>query len=359
MYNLIYVTTFCALDQALCLYELCLHYRLDYNNNSPTLATLDIQSAYDTVDRAIIWRVLEPTAFPPLLGLLQSLFDNVSIQVLLSGTTSRSFWPATSVPQRSILSPHLYSIYINSLPQFLCSPSSFYILSNLSDSDSDFQDTPILSSRQRPHRLVCGYHWNPSKCIVLQQPTSQNINPLPPLYLYDQPLPTASTFVYLGIPFNASGMINNQQLLQRNIASALMVIVPFLKKEIQQLEKGQDQCLHYIFGGHAKSSTIVFRHMANLPTMDECKLLPLPHEDASPRDRKSTICTYRTTNLHKLQQGPNAGVLIKACCSKLGVDSIFFLPMTSRERSRLLCWQMGWLPGARPYFTPTGFEINS
>ncbi|KAG2217128.1 hypothetical protein INT45_011911 [Circinella minor] len=391
-----------ALDQALCLHELCLRHRLDHNNN---------------IDRAIIWRALEPTASPPLLGLLQSLFDNVSIQVLLSGTTSRSFWPATGVLQGSILSPHLYSIYINSLPQFLRSPSSSSILSNLSDSDSDFQDIPILSSRQRPHRLVCGkwinallyaddvvligdrsniqqllnraeehsyqlgYRWNPSKCIVLQQPTSQSTNPLPPLYLYNQPLPTASTFVYLGIPFNASGMINNQQLLQRNIASALtgmrtlrtigcnphgfprhlavkiykqfirprfeygLAIVPFLKKEIQQLEKGQDQCLRYIFGGHAKSSTIVFRYMANLPTMDErihtlgvkylsrafylpedalltelrpilrdnrhrwkqlqkyneiWKLLPLPPEDASPRDLKSTIHTYRTTNLHKL-----------------------------------------------------------
>ncbi|KAG2208621.1 hypothetical protein INT45_005899 [Circinella minor] len=75
------------------------------------------------------------------------------------------------------------------------------------------------------------------------------------------------------------------------------------------------------------------------------KLLPLPPEDASPRDLKSTNRTYRTTNLHKLQQGPNAGVLIKACHSKLGVDQIFFLPMTSQERSRLLCWWMGWLPG--------------
>ncbi|KAG2214073.1 hypothetical protein INT45_007794, partial [Circinella minor] len=230
----------------------------DHNNNSSILAALDIQSAYDTVDRAIIWRALEPIASPPLLGLLQSLFDNVSIQVLLSGTTSRSFWPATGVLQGSILSPHLYSIYINSLPQFHRSPSSSSILSNLSDSDSDFQDTPILSSRQHPHRLVCGkwinallyaddvvligdrsniqqllnraeehsyqlgYRWNPSKCIVLQQPTSQSTNPLLPLYLYNQPLLTASTFVYLGIPFNASGMINNQQLLQRNIASALM-----------------------------------------------------------------------------------------------------------------------------------------
>ena len=451
-----------ALDQALCLHELCFRHRLDNNNTSPVLTFLDIKSAYDTVDRAIIWRALEPTASIPLLGLLQSLFDNVSIQVLLSGTTSSSFWPATGVLQGSILSPHLYSIYINSLPQFLRSPSTSSFFSNFSDSDSDFDSTPTLSSRQSPRRLVCGkwinallyaddvvlignrsniqnllqraeehsyqlgYRWNPNKCVILQQPTSQNTNPLPPLYLYNQPLPTASNFVYLGIPFNASGMINNQQLIQRNIASALtgmrtlrtigcnphgfprhlavkiykqfirprfeygLAIAPFLKKEIQQVEKGQDQCLRYIFGGHSKSSTIVFRHMANLPTMDErihtlgakylsrafylpddalltqlrpilrdqrhqwnklqkfntiWKLLPLPPEDATSRDLKSSIRTYRINNLKKLQQGPNAGVLIKACRTTLGIDPIFFLPMSSRERSRLLRWRMGWLPG--------------
>ena len=310
------------------------------------------------------------------------------------------------------MSPHLYSISINSLPQFLLSltPSNS---SNYSDSapDPDF----ILSFRQSPHRLVCGkminallyaddvvlisdrtniqnllrraeehscqlgYRWNPSKCVVLQQPNNGNTNPLPLLYLYNQPLPTVSNFVYLGIPFNASGIINNQQLIQRNVALALtgmrtsrtvecnphgfprllavkiykqfirprfeyyLAIATFTKDEIKQVEKGQDQCLRYIFGGHSKSSTIVFRHMANLPTMDErthtlgakyldraynylpeyalltklrpvlrdkrhqwkqlhkfnktWKLLPTPPEEASSQDLKSSIRTYRTTNL--------------------------------------------------------------
>ena len=75
------------------------------------------------------------------------------------------------------------------------------------------------------------------------------------------------------------------------------------------------------------------------------KLLPSPPEDASPKDIKSTIRTYRTNNLQKLQQGSNAGVLISACRTTLGIDPIFFLPMTSRERSRLLHWWMGWLLG--------------
>ena len=75
---------------------------------NPILVFLDIKSAYDTVDRNIIWRELETRASAPLLGILRSLFDDVSIQVLLSGATSQSFSPATGVLQGSILSPHLY-----------------------------------------------------------------------------------------------------------------------------------------------------------------------------------------------------------------------------------------------------------
>ena len=55
-----------ALDQALCLHELCFRHRLDHNNTSPVLAFLDIKSAYDTVDRAIIWCALEPAAPPSI-----------------------------------------------------------------------------------------------------------------------------------------------------------------------------------------------------------------------------------------------------------------------------------------------------
>ncbi|KAG1301753.1 hypothetical protein G6F64_011523 [Rhizopus arrhizus] len=52
-----------ALDQALCLNELCRQHAIDHHGESPVLAFLDIKSAYDTVDRAIIWRALETYFF--------------------------------------------------------------------------------------------------------------------------------------------------------------------------------------------------------------------------------------------------------------------------------------------------------
>ncbi|KAG2210123.1 hypothetical protein INT45_002900 [Circinella minor] len=112
-----------TLDQVLCLYELSIrHTRI--TGQSPSICVLDILPAYDTVDRSVIWRVLECDVLPPLLGLLQSLFDDVHIEVLISGHVSHCFSPTTGVLQGSILSPYLYSLYINSDSDFL--PSSLY-----------------------------------------------------------------------------------------------------------------------------------------------------------------------------------------------------------------------------------------
>ncbi|KAG1370778.1 hypothetical protein G6F61_011746 [Rhizopus arrhizus] len=40
-------------------------------------------------------------------------------------------------------------------------------------------------------------------------------------------------------------------------------------------------------------------------------------------------------------------ILLSACRPQLVVDPILWLPMSYIERSRLICWRMGWLPGGR------------
>ncbi|KAK4509419.1 histone acetyltransferase [Mucor velutinosus] len=108
-----------TLDSALALHELCRQHTVDHHGEPPVLCFLDIQQAYDTVHRPVIWRALETHVSDPMLGILQSLFDNVKIETLVSGARSPSFWPSTAVLQGSILSPFLYSHYINTLPALL------------------------------------------------------------------------------------------------------------------------------------------------------------------------------------------------------------------------------------------------
>lgn len=96
------------MDQARCLHGLCLLHKR-FHHSPPVLAFLDMKSAYDIVDRSVIWNALEPHLSPPLLSLLKCLFDDVSVEVLLSNVVSRRLFPVTGVLQGSILSTFLYS----------------------------------------------------------------------------------------------------------------------------------------------------------------------------------------------------------------------------------------------------------
>ncbi|KAG1554768.1 hypothetical protein G6F50_012949 [Rhizopus delemar] len=109
-----------ALDQALCLHELMQSY-YRRSHRFPVVAFLDIKSAYDTVDRRVIWDALSRSGAgsSPCLPLLVHLFDDVSVSVLVSNHSSAPFSPVTGVLQGSVLSPHLYSVYINTLPALL------------------------------------------------------------------------------------------------------------------------------------------------------------------------------------------------------------------------------------------------
>ncbi|KAG1503344.1 hypothetical protein G6F52_012289 [Rhizopus delemar] len=104
-----------ALDQVLCLAEISHVLRTHYHVK-PVLAFLDIKSAYETVNRSFVWDTLSRYVSSPMLHLLRCLFDDVQIEILLSNTTSRRFHPKTGVLQGSILSPYLYSVFINQLP---------------------------------------------------------------------------------------------------------------------------------------------------------------------------------------------------------------------------------------------------
>jgi hypothetical protein len=153
------------------------------------------------------------------------------------------------------------------------------------------------------------------------------------------------------------------------------------KVDIQALNRLQDRCLRSITGGHATSTVHPFRHMCDLPTMqsraitltfkfcvrlthlpDDCLLsllspilhakcrLPLlrrnPLYAALPSpfqmDIKPIILAHRQAELELLRQ---SHILVHGCRPEIGVDPILLVPMTRRERSRLLRWRLGWLPG--------------
>lgn len=305
-----------SLDQALCLTEICKILQTHYSIH-PTLAFLDIKSAYDTVDRQHIWRILSSTTNNrPLIGLLQSLFDDVSIEVILSNTTSSRFHPTTGVLQGSLLSPYLYSIYINDLPRVLRTTSEIDNLNPLElvphiNCLLYADDVVLIASEDQmssllqiceQHSIERGYRWNPAKCVILP---SDNSHSPAPFQLYGQDLPFQTTFSYLGIPIKPGGHIDSHLMTMDRIKTSKasmnllkslgvnpsgfdrllslrlytqicrahleygLAITSFNYSQKAAFESFQNQAIRGIFGGSPNSSVLIMRHLTRLPSMQE------------------------------------------------------------------------------------------
>jgi hypothetical protein len=304
-----------SLDQVQCLIEIFSVLRRT-NHPSSTLAFLDIESAYDTVDRSYIWRTLQPHLCPALLDILKNLFNHVQIEILLDNCISCRLSPVTGVLQGSILSPFLYSIYTNRLPvilrQSLLLDNSFSgdIVTDLIPSLNCLLYADIVVLIAPPEKLIdllqqceihsysLGYRWNPAKCVIVAATTDAQT-----YHLYGTPISKESSFSYLGIPIKPGGLLDYPALIQQNINKASLTmnqlaaiglnskglppllacrfysqivraqlgyglaISPITAKLIKKLYTFQNSSIRSIFGGHARSSVQLMLHLVNLPSM--------------------------------------------------------------------------------------------
>ncbi|KAG1587637.1 hypothetical protein G6F47_010874 [Rhizopus delemar] len=253
------------------------------------------------------------------------------------------------------------------------------------------------------HSIQMGYRWNPSKCVILDnQPQTVEYA------IYDQVLPQATTFTYLGIPFKPGGHLDPEKLVQSNIFKAMstmnvlssigvnpsgfskllcsrfyaQIVRPqmeygiaincFNHTQLKSLEEAQDKCICKIYGASRKTSTKVMLHLAKLPTMKErvailqaqflfrslslpedtllCRLIPhiqYTRADLDIRGFRAIKKKFLHSNLEKQIQGKNSR-LLSSCRPTITLDPILWLPMTHEERSRCIRWRLGWLPGGAP-----------
>lgn len=176
------------------------------HQQEPVVVFLDIHKAYDQCSRSSIWnKMAQGNCNSRLLNILKNLFDVVHIQVMNGNYQSKFFQPVTGVLQGNVLSPHLYSIFINALPQSnnqLLEDINCLLFADDIALISDAESMHRLLEICEEHSLLTGYRWSPSKCAVLA-PKQDPPNPLLSNYkLYGTILPTTTTFKYLGVQFN-------------------------------------------------------------------------------------------------------------------------------------------------------------
>lgn len=132
--------------------------------------------------------------------------------------------------QGSILSPFLYSIFINSLPAHLRTPPPKEVpspevhLSHFLNRLIYADDVAIISTAEKMQRLLSrcedhsiryGYCWNPSKCVILDPSGLYDFK------LYGTSTPVDDHFLYLGLSFETGGRIDTKRLVKQGISKAM------------------------------------------------------------------------------------------------------------------------------------------
>ena len=175
------------------------------------MAFLDIKSAYDQVDRTLLWNHLRQRGTNlSLLRVICSLFDGCESRLLIRGNLSAPFDNNSGLMQGSLLSPSLYSAFINSLLDSLDTVSSgvdigghqFNALMYADDIVIMAKDPTIMQAlldTAHRHSYLYRYRFNTNKCeVIASEPTN--------FWLDGMSLRQVTTFKYLGIHFDINGI---------------------------------------------------------------------------------------------------------------------------------------------------------
>lgn len=199
-----------TLDQVACLDKLI---KLSRSQGKHThMAFLDIKAAYDSVPRGELWRRCHDLGMNYLLlDILRALFDHNSAQLVLSQKRSQPFSLPAGVLQGSVLSPILYSIFLDPFVSTLSHgpklslPNQFAGINCLLYADDIvlIANTPYALNRllrlAELDSTSRGYRFSPTKCVI--------VSPGHALHsIYGSSLERYHSFCYLGFIITSRGL---------------------------------------------------------------------------------------------------------------------------------------------------------
>lgn len=184
---------------------------------------LDIKAAYDSVDRSILWDKCEEKGINGIfLNTIKNLFDHNSGQILVEGKKSEPFFLSSGVLQGSVLSPILYSIFIDDLvsrlekfPKLKVGAAKINILLYADDIalvSADVGTMEQLLAECEQHAILNRYRFNVAKCIILSDTAAK-------LRMHNEEIPMGTSFSYLGVYMDTNG-INPKQFVENRIQTA-------------------------------------------------------------------------------------------------------------------------------------------
>lgn len=217
-------TNHCCNDMIVVLQEAMLTLKKEKSRNGRLkkdmhVAFLDIKAAYDSVDRRILWRrCLNRGICPDGVDILKQLFDHNSAQVVVNGRKSSPYHIESGVLQGSVLSPCLYSIFIDDLAKEL--EKHYKIKIGSAEINCTMYADDIALFADEAWKLqellhVCTTHaeknrylFNSAKCESISD--EGNI-----FTIHNEPMPSTKLFKYLGVEMGRYGIDYKQYLARR------------------------------------------------------------------------------------------------------------------------------------------------
>ena len=169
---------------------------------------LDFSKAFDKVNHSkLLWKLHQYGIRGHVLNWVRAFLGSRSQRVVIEDEESESIPVTSGVPQGSVLGPILFLIYINDLPDEVCSQvrlfaddTALYLTMESEDSGSTLQsDLDILSMWETRWDM----EFNPSKCQVVHVAGSKR--PVKRDYiLHGQVLESVTCAKYLGVDISCS-----------------------------------------------------------------------------------------------------------------------------------------------------------
>ena len=169
---------------------------------------LDFSKAFDKVNHSkLLWKLHQYGIRGHVLNWVRAFLGSRSQRVVIEGEESESIPVTSGVPQGSVLGPILFLIYINDLPDEVCSQvrlfaddTALYLTMESEDCGSTLQsDLDILSMWETRWDM----EFNPSKCQVVHVTGSKR--PVKRDYiLHGQVLESVTCAKYLGVDISCS-----------------------------------------------------------------------------------------------------------------------------------------------------------
>ncbi len=176
---------------------------------------VDFQKAFDSVDREVIWKLMNHYGFPrKFIAIIQQMYLDASCQVIHEGKLTEPFSVQTGVRQGCLLSPTIFLMVIDWIMRQSTTGQRTGIQWTLMKQleDLDFADDICLLShkqqdaQEKLSRIAkearkTGLQINVGKTEVMKMNNRQQ----DPLQLYQEDIKEVDKFVYLGSVVNKEG----------------------------------------------------------------------------------------------------------------------------------------------------------